>query len=49
MNIIEELYYGNISPWEKQFNKSSEFAKQCDILVECEKELKDFFALYEYN
>lgn len=39
MNFIEDLYYGNINPCEKQFDRSTSFAKEMQKFCEIEKEL----------
>jgi len=44
MNILEELYYGNISPNEKCFDHTSEYAKFCKIMTDNERKLADFLA-----
>ncbi|MCL2342523.1 MAG: hypothetical protein FWC62_01285 [Firmicutes bacterium] len=43
-NIIEELYYGNISPWEKQFDRDSEYAKYLKIVSDNEAKLNAFLS-----
>lgn len=43
MNIIEELYYGNISPVEKCFDKNSEYAKFLNIITDNESKLNSYF------
>ena len=43
MNIIEELYYGNISPVEKCFDKNSEYAKFLKIITDNEREQNNYF------
>ena len=40
-NILEELYYGNISPYEAGFSKNSRYAKKLNELVNCQKKLND--------
>ena len=42
MRILEELYYGNISPIEKLFDEKSEYAKFFSILTDRERLLIDF-------
>lgn len=37
MNIIEGLYYENIHPWERGFEKGSQYAKELKILCDNEK------------
>lgn len=51
MNIIEDLWYGNISPWERPFKKDSAYAEllalvvrhQEDLLSRLNDEEKDIF------
>ena len=43
MNIIEELYYGNINPIEKEFKRDSSYAKFMKIFSENEHKLFAFF------
>ena len=38
-SIIEELYYGNISPCEKRFEKESNYAECMSVIVKNEKML----------
>ena len=42
MNILEDLYYGNINPNEKQFNRKSEYAKFAKIITDNEEKLTAF-------
>ena len=42
MNIIEELYHGNIYPCEKCFSRSSHYAKFVAIVSENEAKLTEF-------
>lgn len=42
MNVLEELYHGNIRPNEKQFDRTSQYAKFCEILTENERRLTTF-------
>ena len=37
MCFVEDLYYGNIHPWEMKFGKESEYAKQLRIICDNEK------------
>ena len=39
MGFIEELYYGNIHPWERGFKKESQYAKELKVLCDNEKKL----------
>ena len=43
MNIIEELYYGNINPIDKEFERDSNYAKFMKIFTENEHQLFAFF------
>ena len=40
MNIIEELWYGNISPWERDFKKGSKYSELLGYIVRHEEDLK---------
>ena len=40
MNIIEELWYGNISPCERDFKKGSKYSELLGYIVRHEEELK---------
>ena len=42
MNILEELYYGNVTPGEKQFDPTSHYAKFCKILTSSQEMLTAF-------
>lgn len=44
MNILEELYHGNIRPNEKCFKSTSEYARYVEILSESERQLTAFLA-----
>lgn len=39
MNFIEELYYGNIRPNEKQFRRETQYAKAVEVFCENEDKL----------
>lgn len=41
MNIIEELYYGNINPNEKRFNPNTQYESALKRLCENEKKLTE--------
>ncbi len=51
MNILEDLWFGNISPWERPFKKDSEYAQllalvirhQDDLLKRLNDEEKEIF------
>ena len=40
MNIIEELWYGNISPCERDFKKGSKYSELLGYIVRYEEDLK---------
>lgn len=42
MNIIEELYFGNINPYTKFFNPKSEYAKLMGIIADNEEKLIEY-------
>lgn len=42
MNVLEELYHGNVRPSDKQFDRTSQYAKYCEILTENERQLTAF-------
>ena len=39
MNILEDLYRGNIEPWSKEFDKQSAYGRLVKIIADTEKEL----------
>lgn len=41
MNFIEELYYGNINPNQKTFEKGTQFAKALKLFCESESKLTE--------
>lgn len=41
MNFIEELYYGNIQPNQKQYNTNSQYAKNMRQFCICENKLNE--------
>lgn len=43
MNILEELYFGNIRPCDKCFDRQSQYAAVVNIIAENEKKLFDYF------
>lgn len=43
MNILEDLYYGNISPNEKCFNRKPTYVKFAEIIAGNEEKLNAFF------
>lgn len=40
MNIIEELWYGNITPCERDFKKGSKYSELLGYIVRHEEDLK---------
>ena len=42
MTILEDLFYGNIDPNEKRFDKKSEYAKFSKIVIDSEELLTEF-------
>lgn len=44
MNIIEELYYGNIRPNERQIRHTAQYLKLCNIATDTERKLAAFLA-----
>ena len=54
MNILEDLWYGNISPWERPFKKDGAYAEllalvirhQEDLLSRLNDEEKEIFEKY---
>ncbi len=54
MGILEDLWFGNISPWERPFKKDSEYAEllvlvvrhQEDLLGRLNDEEKEIFEKY---
>lgn len=41
MNFIEELYYGNIDPNRKKFDKNTQFAEALKLFCENESRLNE--------
>ena len=39
MNILEDLWFGNISPWERLFKKDSPYAELLAIVVRHQEDL----------
>lgn len=39
MGFIEDLYYGNIHPWERGLKKESQYAKELKVLCDNEQAL----------
>ena len=39
MNILKELYYGNVNPLEKRIKTGSEYAKFIEVIADSEEEL----------
>ncbi len=47
MNIIEELYLGNLTPVEKCFLPGSEYARTVTALCNCERQLTEWISKQE--
>jgi len=43
MSIIEKLYYGNISPGEKQYSRQSDYGKALATVADNEEKLLKYF------
>lgn len=43
MNFLENLYYGNIQPYELPPYNSEKYQTALKIFAECEEELKKYF------
>ena len=39
MNILEDLWFGNISPWEREFKKDSPYAELLALVVRHQEDL----------
>ena len=39
MNILEDLWFGNISPWEREFKKDSSYAELLALVVRHQEDL----------
>lgn len=39
MNILEDRWFGNISPWELPFKKNSEYAELLTLVVRHQEDL----------
>ena len=39
MNILEDLWFGNISPWERPFNKDSAYAELLALVIRHQEDL----------
>lgn len=39
MSVLEDLWYGNIAPWEREIKRSSEYSDVLERIVQHEKEL----------
>ncbi len=46
-SIIKELYYGNIRPFERRFNRNSDYAKALYTAGDCEKRLTELLGVEE--
>lgn len=40
-DILRDLYYGRLSPWEMTFRRSSEYAKALEEVVACGDRLRE--------
>lgn len=40
MSILEDLWFGNISPWERPFKKDSEYAELLTLVIRHQDDLK---------
>lgn len=53
MNFIEELYYGNLNPSEKRYDRDSQYAKALETFCKNEKILSEMlkitYAEAEFN
>nr|QGT50991.1 hypothetical protein Firmicute1046_0670 [uncultured Firmicutes bacterium] len=43
LNIIEELYYGNVKPYKECFDHESEYARFLSIISDNEEKLNTYF------
>ena len=39
MNILEDLWFGNISPWERPFKKDGEYAELLSLVIRHQEDL----------
>ena len=39
MNILEDLWFGNISPWERQFKKDGAYAELLSLVIRHQEDL----------
>ena len=39
MSVLEDLWYGNIAPWEREIKRSSEYADVLERIVQIEADL----------
>jgi len=39
MSVLEDLWYGNIAPWEREIKRSSDYADALDRIVQLEADL----------
>ena len=44
MNILEELYFGNVKPVAKRYEEDSSYAEQMKIIVSSQKKLNSSFS-----
>ena len=40
MNILEDLWFGNISPWERPFKKDSAYAELLALVIRHQEDLR---------
>ena len=40
MNILEDLWFGNISPWERPFKKDGEYSELLTLVIRHQDDLK---------
>ena len=40
MSVLEDLWYGNIAPWEREIKRSSEYSDVLERIVELEADLR---------
>lgn len=39
MSVLEDLWYGNIAPWEREIKRSSDYADALERIVQLEADL----------
>ena len=40
MNILEDLWFGNISPWERPFKRDSAYAELLSLVIRHQEDLR---------